>query len=204
MAHELGHNLGLGHASLWQVASDKSDPLDASGSKVEYGHAYDIMGQIRADSESRNGFQAASLHYLGWLPEGAVETIETSGRFRIYQFDRADTDLNQRLAVRIPLEGNDAYWFSYRHRYLELRKGLMVEKVDEAARTSLLLDMVPGGYLLDSALKQDRAFTDDGLGVVARVVAAGGGEDPWVDFEVAYVARVAFNQVDVRNGAKIK
>jgi hypothetical protein len=198
VAHELGHNLGLGHASLWRVAAGKTDPIDPSGQQDEYGHAYDIMGYSTYDPEHRNVFNPASLAYLGWLPEQSMQTITESGRYRVYPFDQQTPGLGKVLGLRIPLGTQRAYWFSHRFDYENLRHQLVVERADEAARTTLLLDMNPGGSLNDAALAEGRTFSESEIGIHAKVVETGGSAaDAWVDLEVEFIPQVLFRQADL-------
>lgn len=79
-AHELGHCLGLGHASTDYNCDDKG-----SCTWNEYGNPYDIMG-------SGSDFSVANMYKLGWLDKNRVIDISKSGQYEIY--NPTDANLN--------------------------------------------------------------------------------------------------------------
>jgi hypothetical protein len=70
MEHEIGHNLGLWHAGLYECADGASSP----SCLVDYGDPADVMGGTDPD----RGYSAEHKHMLGWIPESEVQTL-TSG-----------------------------------------------------------------------------------------------------------------------------
>ncbi|MFN8109419.1 MAG: hypothetical protein U0Y82_06180 [Thermoleophilia bacterium] len=84
-AHELGHNLGLAHASALQSCHDgAAQPVAYPGSQaactaVEYGDPWDTMGRPDSYATAMAGeFSVWSKVRLGWLPAGAITTVGTA------------------------------------------------------------------------------------------------------------------------------
>jgi hypothetical protein len=65
--HELGHNLGLGHANAYHC--DGQAFSTANCQWEEYGDSYDVMGR-----GSRYQFNAEHKRELGWIPPSAIAT----------------------------------------------------------------------------------------------------------------------------------
>jgi hypothetical protein len=108
VAHEIGHNYGLQHASVW--------PLNSTAS-VEYGDATDVMGSGRGYlGLCRADYSAATKFAMGWIPESRVVNVQrgaagvsvgsvTSGVFLLAAADRnfdADLDGDLRYVGRMP------------------------------------------------------------------------------------------------------
>jgi hypothetical protein len=77
LPHELGHNLGLKHASFIDCAGAPfaDDPISGCTSQ-EYGDTYDFMGQGCGET---SGIGRA---YLGWLGGCNLVDVSTRGRSR--------------------------------------------------------------------------------------------------------------------------
>ncbi len=81
--HELGHNLGLYHAS--NFVSDSPEGLYTPGGGLEYGDRFDRMGGGGLD------FNARYKQWLGWMDLGSIPLANTEGSYTINEFDQ---DLN--------------------------------------------------------------------------------------------------------------
>ena len=69
MEHELGHNLGLWHAGLYECGDAARSP----SCLVDYGDSADVMGGTAPD----RGYSAEHKYMLGWIPESEVQTLTT-------------------------------------------------------------------------------------------------------------------------------
>lgn len=103
-AHELGHNLSMGHAG--------TDPENDGVMNVEYGDSSDPMGSSRA---LRN-FNGPHMHQLGWFNEfpNAVQTITAPGQYQLSAIGTVpDGTVPQALRIFKP-NTNEYYYLSYR------------------------------------------------------------------------------------------
>jgi hypothetical protein len=82
-AHELGHNYGLMHANFWRTTDGTPN---GAGANVEYGDCYDNMGACYNGDLSRH-FNSRYKHQLNWLTDADVQTVTSSGTYRIYAQD---------------------------------------------------------------------------------------------------------------------
>jgi hypothetical protein len=96
-AHEMGHNLGMHHAS---------DPTR------EYGDPTDPMG---TGSWAIRGLNAPHREQLGWLPTGTTQAVSQSGTYDVapLAMDPAAAAAPQALTIRKPDTG-EQYYLSYR------------------------------------------------------------------------------------------
>jgi hypothetical protein len=160
VAHELGHNYGLGHASSWRVHEDHLDPLHPSGERLEYGNPFDVMGRGDLNPDAYSWFDVSSLAQLGWLSDTAFRTIDEDSTLRLYRFDHQEVNRSRLMGIRLPLGANRAYWLSYRHAFPQLAERLTVVRADETHRTTLLLDIHPGGTVEDAGLPVGKTFSE--------------------------------------------
>lgn len=109
LAHELGHDLGMRHGSLWQSAAPEN-PI-GPGTYVNYGNMFDNMGS--ASSNMSMHWNAYAKNRLHWIPDANVNTITTSGVYRLTAFDQLPFNASSAYALKI---GKDvrAYWIDFR------------------------------------------------------------------------------------------
>jgi uncharacterized protein (TIGR03437 family) len=107
-AHELGHSLGINHATTLQYGSV---PLGAPGDPatfVEYGDPFSVM------SGGNNGHYAAPHKYqLGWFSNANVQTVEAPGTFVLQPFE-STTNGVQALRVKRGSAIEQYLWVEYR------------------------------------------------------------------------------------------
>jgi hypothetical protein len=192
--HELGHNLGLNHANLWQPLAP--DAPAGAGGNVEYGNPYDVMGQGGAAGQGGD-FNAYEKHFLGWLPDSAVQTVDRSGVYTILPADApALPGQGQFAALRLRKDDLRDYWLSARSDSywadnaslggLEVGWGAWSkDAVANSNAGSQLLDMTPQAGLYDYGLPLGHTFTDAvaGIHVTPLRRAAGGAVDVAVRFD---------------------
>ena len=136
LIHELGHNLGLGHA-YGLVCSDVDHRVTLGGSchSVEYGDSWDAMGHSRAS------FSVPVLQRLGWAPR--VAPAGARGSFRIAAVERPGRG---RQALRIPV-GRTTYWIEYQPEHLtqvgRSTAGVTIRRQVGQGRVQIL-DAAPG------------------------------------------------------------
>lgn len=188
-AHELGHNWGLKHSSLWVV--NDGNPLSAAGSSREYGDPFDMMGD-NASRDGRYHFNHWCKNQLGWLPDAAVTTPAASGTYRISRYDNRAADRAAPLALRVFRDGVRWYWVGHRQGLpgSNLASGANVIWGFNAQQESQLIDFgTPGTNPNDAALPVGSTLDDTVAGVKLRTAAQGGAEPAqWLDIEVTLPA----------------
>jgi hypothetical protein len=183
-AHELGHNLGLNHASGLQCTGSGGQAVTISSSCTlnEYDDPFDVMGYY--GSRHSHGWH---LQRLGLLGSTNVQTVSQSGT---YSMTSALNPTSVATTLRIPRTvgpgGAVQTWY-----YLETRQsggvfdnfspsdwavnGVSIRVTDNptSATPSRLLDMHAGGTTYDAALQPGETFTDGRIAIRTLSAAAG-------------------------------
>jgi fibronectin type 3 domain-containing protein len=183
MAHELGHNFGVHHASSFQCTVGGSRvalAADASCSWDEYGDPFSIMG-----ASSTRQFPAFHKGELGWLRPTSTYTVTSTGTYTIAasELDTAATQL-----LRIPRTGSALYidvrqpFGSYFDNFLPGSgpvSGVMLRRGPSAYNQTrpALIDATPAtATFADAALAVGQSLTDpvSGVTITTDAITAGG------------------------------
>jgi len=154
--HELGHNLGLPHASFWSTGDQSSI---GPGTKEEYGDPFDSMGTPGGNTSHFNTY---FKHYVGWISDADAPVVTSNGTYRLNAQDSmASTGLR---ALRVPRMSGQDYWLEFRNAFNSraVTNGLGVRWGGTEITNSFLIDTTAGtpGLKNDSPIQIGRTFSD--------------------------------------------
>ncbi len=189
--HEFGHNYGIGHSGFWQT-SDGS--IFGTGSNVEYGDDYDIMGD---GGVPKGHFHAQAKAKLNWLTssEWSDATASGSATYRVHRIDSRFTTGTPRgvRLTRSAVSGSEEYlWLGYRPLYEGLpflEKGAYLVWQRPGQSRGWLVDTTPGtsGVKSDAPIPLGRTLADASSNAFITPLALGGsGDNAWLDVRVNF------------------
>jgi hypothetical protein len=156
LGHELGHNLGLPHASFWNTGDQSSI---GPGIKEEYGDPFDSMG---VPGGNTSHFNAYFKHFVGWISDADAPVATSNGVYRIVAHDNIAASGVR--AVRVPRTGTQEYWLEFRNNFNSrfVTNGIGVRWGGSEITNSFLIDTTAGTPLLkqDSPIRIGRTFSD--------------------------------------------
>lgn len=192
MIHELGHNYGVWHANFW---TGLGDGIISHGSNVEYGNPFDVMGS----SGSSGQFNATFKNTLDWLQDASVQTVRTSGTYRVFTYDVAALHPGQNYALKIRKDYDRNYWAEFHRKVANswFINGVLLNwdawnnGVTNNVSGSSLLDTTPGTPTGNSS-KDDApviigtTYSDAPSGIHITPIARGDGSlsENWIDVVV--------------------
>jgi M6 family metalloprotease-like protein len=184
LAHELGHTYGLFHANLWQVTDGNT--VSASGTSTEYGDVFDTMGANLAN-DPHSDFNPWFKNLLGWAADNQVQSITTSGTYRVNRFD--NTTGTGTLALKVIRDSTRNYWIGIRRNFtsnVSMQSGAYVIWGATTNQQSNLLDVTsPGTSEQDAALAVGATLTDTVGNVSIKTLTLGGSTpNEYADIQV--------------------
>jgi hypothetical protein len=175
IAHELGHNFGLGHSSSRQCSGSAYSGTCYTG---EYADYYDVMGFSWEQVGSLNSVQAGLLFTLSEKPFAMGYPTETVTLAPVsartgYRAIRLDAGGGYYVLEYRSADGRDA-WLGTGDNVLQLQSGVLLRMSSDGDDTSLLLDGTP------SPQAEWRNDLDVALPVGRPVKIAAGSQTPGV------------------------
>ena len=176
IAHELGHNFGVHHASSYRCV-DNNVPVAIGGTCTanEYGDPFDVMG---SGYRHLNGYQKEKL---GFLETSNVQTVTAAGSFNIAPLEQKATGAQ---LLRFPIPGtSDVYYVEYRQPFGfdsfrttdPVANGVLIHRITVPTRGVLqtkLIDNAPSTTsFTDAALTVGNTFTDSAANVSFTLTA---------------------------------
>ncbi|HEX8250364.1 MAG TPA: FG-GAP-like repeat-containing protein [Pyrinomonadaceae bacterium] len=194
-AHELGHCYGLVHANLWRTTDGT---VTGSGSNLEYGDGFDMMG---SGASQITHFNASYKRALDWLTDANVQTVTQSGTYRLYAYDTPASPTGVHL-LKIRKDSAKNYLLEFRQLITSvpaLMNGAALrwdfQFVEANRRQTQLLDMAPTTpTIADAPVTINQTFTDNTSGISITPLGKGNTTPESLD------VRVEFNN-SIINGA---
>jgi hypothetical protein len=194
IAHELGHTYGLFHANLWQVTDGNAistsgtdqATINGLGFTDNYGDPYDTMGANFANDQ-RTDFNPNKKNILGWATDAQIQTVTSSGIYRINRFDNSTG--TGTLALKITKDSVHNYWVSIRRNFTDnasMQNGAYIVWAQNTNNVTDLLDMnTPGTSVQDAALNVGQYFIDSAANIGILPLDNGGtSPNEYMDVEV--------------------
>ncbi len=122
-AHELGHGLGMAHSNSDDYGTLALGPVDTSGTTVEYGDPFTLMG-YPYNGYGPSGHYAAQhkAQVLHWLNAGDYQEVTSTGTFTVAPLE-ATSGLRALRILRDPIT-SAWLWLEYRQPLDDVDGGL--------------------------------------------------------------------------------
>lgn len=171
-SHELGHNVGVGHAS-YRDCGTKAINTYSSCTTSEYGDIYDVMGYW-----NRYHFNAAFKQISGWIPAGEITTVASSGTYTLNVLEDG-ASAKKALKIQKP-NTSEYYWLEYRKATgfdstlgTGVTRGVIVHTYNGVAGdNTYLLDMTPQNGWTDIALSNGASFEDTANDIYVQQISS--------------------------------
>jgi hypothetical protein len=171
--HELGHNLGLNHASFWDTSGQS---IIGPGTRIEYGDSFDTMGS----GGSARAYNARYRVHLNWLTASDWMTLTSNGVYRLNAYDVTNSaGIRAMRIIKTSSSATNSYWLEFRQRSTAPRwqtNGVSLRWAGSGNQHSQLLDTTPGSPYGkdDCAVVIGRTFSDTVSGIHITVLGKGG------------------------------
>lgn len=212
--HELGHGLGLPHATALDLGTEIIGTGGYQG-RMEYGDYCDVMGYAPyVDAH----FSTMYKKRLGWVLESETVRPLQSGTVRIYSHDNP-VKSGKPVALRLPSSAAYTYWIEYRTnlaRTLSNNRNGAEVRVEgyypqdaPVGPNSVLLDMTPASHtpeewdVIDGHLEVGREYREKNGVFTLKVLAQNPGvwnQEGWLDLQVTYGASIVARRPDRDQG----
>lgn len=153
--HEMGHLFGLSHGFAWDC-HDAVWSSEESCIHIEYGHVFDPMGASELPGHLNPGHKKR----LGWISDEQSPLVTEDG---VFELTPLETESGLK-AIRVPLEENADYWFSFRRPIgfdgILMERRMANGEFDERGFDGAELDLIwydgdGGAWLLDATPRSD-------------------------------------------------
>lgn len=193
--HEFGHALGLYHANGWDCGDD---PLEGPCRSIEYGNAFDIMGEpggLVPPALALPHFSPGFKVQLGWLPEDAVLDVEPpGGRYMLAPLEPPAHEVDPPQALRIARgEEGEAFYVEFRQpigvdqRIRSPKRtysGVLINLISSGAKPSQLINARPErGHFGKAAWIIGQSLEDSRWGIRITPIAL---HDQGIEVEVEF------------------
>lgn len=126
-AHELGHNLGVNHANVYDCKGKSIDNY-RNCSDMEYMDYSDTMGlgftdKFEVDSKFMQ-FNAPHKLRLGWIPQNQVQVVQESGEYQLRSLEEDSPEGIKILKIPIKIVGDNDPVYISRFYYLSYRRAV--------------------------------------------------------------------------------
>jgi hypothetical protein len=162
--HELGHNLGLNHASFWDTSGQS---VIGPGTRIEYGDNYDTMGS----GGSGRAYNARYRVYLNWLTASDWITLTSNGVYRLNAYDVTNSaGVRAMRVIKTSSSATNTYWLEFRQKATAPKwqtNGVSLRWAGPGNQHSQLLDTTPGSPSGkdDCAVVIGKTFSDKASGI---------------------------------------